>query len=343
MKDVSDLIGILETQLCHIIRMATTARFLQEAQPGYIAHSALSASRKAPEEANPSYTYVQGDLSEPNAVIDIFSQVRKALGEPSVVVYNGNSEPLAQLQAISRSQIDTEILNEEIAGAVSLAPKDILSRLTSARSRTISTLIPPACLSLSKRHCSHLQCFLILLLALLSILGMPWTLHHSLESWLWVLERVPQRTWFLLQLLLMRLRDTSECRLCGRSDRINSWQFIDSIMLMKDSLMGNLVAGVLVAKHMLSFTRSFQNARLRGHGYQPLWKERDMLTSCWILMLYFKGVCYTIGNVRSIWSFFIGLAVWFFLQTSYNQFFSLQWRPQQSSHINSQTHAICRC
>ncbi|KKA18013.1 Uncharacterized protein T310_8038 [Rasamsonia emersonii CBS 393.64] len=44
MKDVSDLIGVPETQLCRIIRMATTAGFLQEPQPGYIAHSALSAS-----------------------------------------------------------------------------------------------------------------------------------------------------------------------------------------------------------------------------------------------------------------------------------------------------------
>ncbi|XHG01039.1 Agnestins biosynthesis cluster transcriptional coactivator AgnL9 [Aspergillus wentii] len=44
MKDVADLIGVPESQFSRIVRMATTAGFLHEPQPGYIAHSALSAA-----------------------------------------------------------------------------------------------------------------------------------------------------------------------------------------------------------------------------------------------------------------------------------------------------------
>ncbi|OGE53300.1 hypothetical protein PENARI_c008G11993 [Penicillium arizonense] len=43
-KDVSDLIDIPESQLARVIRMVVTAGFLQEPQPGYVAHSTLSAS-----------------------------------------------------------------------------------------------------------------------------------------------------------------------------------------------------------------------------------------------------------------------------------------------------------
>ncbi|KAH8701037.1 hypothetical protein BGW36DRAFT_357667 [Talaromyces proteolyticus] len=51
MKEVSDLIGVPEDKLCRVIRMAATGGFLQEPQPGHVAHSALSASFVA----NPSY------------------------------------------------------------------------------------------------------------------------------------------------------------------------------------------------------------------------------------------------------------------------------------------------
>lgn len=44
MKDVSNLIGVPESQLCRVIRMATTGGFLQEPQPGYVSHSELSAA-----------------------------------------------------------------------------------------------------------------------------------------------------------------------------------------------------------------------------------------------------------------------------------------------------------
>lgn len=42
-KDVADLAGVPETQLCRIVRMTATAGFLHEPQPGHIAHTALSA------------------------------------------------------------------------------------------------------------------------------------------------------------------------------------------------------------------------------------------------------------------------------------------------------------
>ncbi|KAL4815789.1 hypothetical protein BDW67DRAFT_185508 [Aspergillus spinulosporus] len=50
-QDLSDLIGIPESQLSRVIRMAVTAGFLQEPHPGHVAHSALSAAFIQ----NPSY------------------------------------------------------------------------------------------------------------------------------------------------------------------------------------------------------------------------------------------------------------------------------------------------
>ncbi|KAI1493818.1 O-methyltransferase family protein [Biscogniauxia mediterranea] len=43
LRDVAELAGVPEHQLCRIVRMTATAGFLQEPQPGYIAHTALSA------------------------------------------------------------------------------------------------------------------------------------------------------------------------------------------------------------------------------------------------------------------------------------------------------------
>ncbi|KAL4931567.1 uncharacterized protein BDV17DRAFT_239850 [Aspergillus undulatus] len=50
-KDVADLAGVPESHLSRIIRMTATAGFLQEPQPGQVAHSALSA----PFVSKPSY------------------------------------------------------------------------------------------------------------------------------------------------------------------------------------------------------------------------------------------------------------------------------------------------
>lgn len=41
--DIADLAGVPEMQLRRIVRMTTLAGFLQEPQPGYVAHTALSA------------------------------------------------------------------------------------------------------------------------------------------------------------------------------------------------------------------------------------------------------------------------------------------------------------
>ena len=42
-KDVAELVRVPETQLRRIVRMTTTAGFLHEPRPAYVAHSALSA------------------------------------------------------------------------------------------------------------------------------------------------------------------------------------------------------------------------------------------------------------------------------------------------------------
>lgn len=42
-KDVADLTDVPELVLCRIVRMTATAGFLSEPQPGYFAHTALSA------------------------------------------------------------------------------------------------------------------------------------------------------------------------------------------------------------------------------------------------------------------------------------------------------------
>lgn len=53
-------------------------------------YKVVITSRNPPKDEDSSKLYVKGDLSEPKSVDDIFSQVRKLAGEPSVVVYNGN-------------------------------------------------------------------------------------------------------------------------------------------------------------------------------------------------------------------------------------------------------------
>ena len=43
-KEVADLAGVPETQLCRIVRMTATAGFLYKPWPGHVAHTALSAT-----------------------------------------------------------------------------------------------------------------------------------------------------------------------------------------------------------------------------------------------------------------------------------------------------------
>lgn len=43
-RDIADLVGVPETELCRIVRMTATAGFLREPQPGCVAHTALSAA-----------------------------------------------------------------------------------------------------------------------------------------------------------------------------------------------------------------------------------------------------------------------------------------------------------
>ncbi len=59
-KDLADLAGVPETQLCRVVRMTATAGFLYEPQPGQVAHSALSA----PFVTKPSFLDAAMFLSE---------------------------------------------------------------------------------------------------------------------------------------------------------------------------------------------------------------------------------------------------------------------------------------
>ena len=59
-KDVADLAGVPEMQLCRVVRMTATAGFLHEPQPSHVAHSALSA----PFVTKPSFLDAAMFLSE---------------------------------------------------------------------------------------------------------------------------------------------------------------------------------------------------------------------------------------------------------------------------------------
>jgi hypothetical protein len=59
-KDIADLAGVPETQICRVVRMMATAGFLHEPQPGHVAHSALSA----PFVTKPSFLDAAMFLSE---------------------------------------------------------------------------------------------------------------------------------------------------------------------------------------------------------------------------------------------------------------------------------------
>jgi NAD(P)-dependent dehydrogenase (short-subunit alcohol dehydrogenase family) len=50
---------------------------------------ALSSRSIRDEETTAGFLNIRGDMSDPNSVGDIFTKVRDALGQPSVVVYNG--------------------------------------------------------------------------------------------------------------------------------------------------------------------------------------------------------------------------------------------------------------
>jgi NAD(P)-dependent dehydrogenase (short-subunit alcohol dehydrogenase family) len=54
----------------------------------------------SPSSASLGYLHIQGDLSDPTSISSIFSTVRKELGQPSVVIYNGSSSPCHPNQKI---------------------------------------------------------------------------------------------------------------------------------------------------------------------------------------------------------------------------------------------------
>lgn len=53
-----------------------------------VARSPSKDTNSSPE----GYVHIRGDLADPSSVAGIFAQVKKELGLPSVVVYNGESQ-----------------------------------------------------------------------------------------------------------------------------------------------------------------------------------------------------------------------------------------------------------
>lgn len=106
-KDVSNLIGVPESQLCRVIRMATTGGFMQEPQPGYVSHSELSAAFVA----KPSYldaamflaeTGVPAALDMATATKQYSDSAERNDGVPSYSLFATASE--AQLPRLHRQR-----------------------------------------------------------------------------------------------------------------------------------------------------------------------------------------------------------------------------------------------
>ena len=51
------------------------------------------ASRSPKENSNADQVSIASDLSDPQAVVEVFEKVKASLGPPSVVVYNGERVP----------------------------------------------------------------------------------------------------------------------------------------------------------------------------------------------------------------------------------------------------------
>ncbi|KAJ5245020.1 hypothetical protein N7489_005116 [Penicillium chrysogenum] len=106
-KDVSNLIGVPESQLCRVIRMATTGGYMQEPQPGYVSHSELSAAFVA----KPSYldaamflaeTGVPAALDMATATKQYSDSAERNDGVPSYSLFATASE--AQLPRLHRQR-----------------------------------------------------------------------------------------------------------------------------------------------------------------------------------------------------------------------------------------------
>lgn len=50
-------------------------------------------ARSAKDTGSEGYLHIRGDLSDPASVPGIFAQVKKELGAPRVVIYNGRPAP----------------------------------------------------------------------------------------------------------------------------------------------------------------------------------------------------------------------------------------------------------
>ncbi|KAL6232649.1 hypothetical protein BDW75DRAFT_247047 [Aspergillus navahoensis] len=144
MKDVADLAGVPETHLSRIVRMTATAGFLQEPDPGQVAHSALSA----PFVTKPSYldavmflagTVAPSALQMPTATQRFGPSLRPnetaynlALNNPATFASTSEQRPKLQRQWPAFLRYGTNDTDDRVT--------DLLSRLEYFRRGSISVV-----------------------------------------------------------------------------------------------------------------------------------------------------------------------------------------------------------
>ncbi|KAL2830745.1 hypothetical protein BDW59DRAFT_158193 [Aspergillus cavernicola] len=148
-QDVADLAGVPETHLSRVVRMTTTAGFLEEPQTGHVAHSALSA----PFVTKPSYldaamflagTAAPAALQMTTATQRFGPSLRPnetaynlAFNTPSTFARTCEQQPKLQRQLPAFLRYGTKDIDDRVA--------DLLSRLDQFRRGNISVVEVGAC------------------------------------------------------------------------------------------------------------------------------------------------------------------------------------------------------
>jgi hypothetical protein len=132
-KDVADIVGVPEAQLCRVVHMTATAGFLQQPQPGHVAHTALSA----PFVIKPSYLDAAMFLSEtvaPSALhMAVATQRFGHTHRPEESAYNAAFNTSATFATIyekrSKLQRQWPAYLRNLGGDTDLSITEVLSQL----------------------------------------------------------------------------------------------------------------------------------------------------------------------------------------------------------------------
>ena len=132
-KDVADLAGVPEMQLCRVVRMTATAGFLHEPHPNHVAHSALSA----PFVTKPSFLDAAMFLSETAAPTALqmpvatqrFGQSQRPNESAYSVAFNTSATFASSCEQQSRLQRQWPAYLRYGTGDVDASVTDILTRL----------------------------------------------------------------------------------------------------------------------------------------------------------------------------------------------------------------------